>query len=156
MKRFYCLFTLAITLCAMLLATGLPVRATMMTSTPTACSPAVLQGTYTFRTALTVTVAPGTVIALPEALLANSPVLLAGQGTVEFGEQGQAVLTATADVNGEAIPATAYPGSYTLDTSCNATITLANGVWFTGHLVAINGQPTLVSTTPGLILFNNW
>ena len=155
MKRFYCLFTLVITLCAMILATGLPVRAVMMTNAPTACSPALLQGTYLFRTALTVNGAPGTVIALPEALLANSPVLLAGQGTVGFDEQGQAVLTATADVNGAAIPATAYPGSYTLDGSCNATITLDNGVWFTVRLLSTTNPPTVVSTTPGFILVNN-
>lgn len=155
MKRFYCLFTLVFTLCAMLLATGLPVRATMMKNEPTACSPSVLQGAYLFRTAMTVTVAPGTVVALPEALLVNSPLLLAGQGTVGFDEQGQAVLTATADVNGAAIPATAYPGSYTLDGSCNATITLDNGVWFTVRLLSTTNPPTVVSTTPGFILVNN-
>lgn len=155
MKRFYGLFTFMITLLTLVLATGLPVGATRMTNAPTDCSPAALQGTYAFRTATTVNVAPGTVIALPEALFATAPVLLAGQGTIEFNGQGQAVLTATADVNDEAIAATAYPGSYTLDAACNATVLLDNGIWFTMRLVAINGQPTPVSTTPGFLLLTN-
>ncbi|MCE7982436.1 MAG: hypothetical protein DYG89_14680 [Caldilinea sp. CFX5] len=165
MKRFYYLFTFVLfifvlfifvsTLLTLVLATSLPVSAARMTNAPTNCSPAALQESYAFRTATTVNVAPGTVIALPEALIATSPVLLAGQGTIEFNGQGQAVLTATYDVNDEAITATAYPGSYTLDVTCNATVLLDNGIRFTMRLVSINGQPTLVSTTPGFLLLNN-
>lgn len=155
MQRFSNLITLSLILIATMLLTTLPVNATMTTSTPADCSPTALQGTYTFFTAPTVVVGQGTVIALPEALLTNSPVMLASAGTVQLDDQGQVVLTATQDVNGEAMSATAYIGSYSMTDSCNATISLDNGVWFTVRLVNTNGQPQLRSTTPGFVLLDD-
>lgn len=154
MKRFFSLTTILIALIATLLLTTLPVSATMTTSLSADCSPAALQGTYPFFASSTVVVSPGTVIALPEALLANSPVILASQGTVQVDGQGQVVLTATHDSNGAAMSATTYAGSYSMTDGCNATMTLDNGVWFTVRLVTSNGQPHLVSTTPGFVLID--
>lgn len=148
MKRFYTLCTLWVMLFAALLCTS-PVKAA-----PVGCAPTALPGTYAFFASPTVVVDQGTVIAIPEALLANSPVMLARQGTVQVDEQGQVVLTATHDTNGVAMTATAYAGSYTMTDGCNATMTLDNGVWFTVRLVNTNDQPQLVSTTPGFVLID--
>ena len=148
MKRFYTLGILWVMLCATLLCTS-PVKAA-----PVACAPTVLPGAYAFFASPTVVVGQGTVIAIPEALLANSPVLLASAGTVQLDDQGQVVLTATHDTNGAAMTATTYAGSYTMTDGCNATMTLENGVWFTVRLVNTNDQPHLVSTTPGFVLID--
>lgn len=148
MKRFYTLCILWIMLLATLLCTS-PVKAA-----PITCAPTALQGTYAFFASPTVVVDQGTVIAIPEALLANAPVMLASRGTVQVDEQGQVVLTATHDTNGAAMSATAYAGSYTMTDGCNATMTLDNGVWFTVRLVNTNDQPQLVSTTPGFVLID--
>lgn len=148
MKRVYTLCILWAMLFATLLCAG-PVKAA-----PIACAPTALQGTYAFFASPTVVVDQGTVIAIPEALLANAPVMLASQGTVQVDEQGQVVLTATHDTNGVAMTATAYAGSYSMTDGCNATMTLDNGVWFTVRLVNTNDQPQLVSTTPGFVLID--
>ena len=148
MKRVYTLCILWVMLFAALLCTT-PVKAA-----PVACAPTALQGTYAFFASPTVVVSQGTVIAIPEALLANAPVMLASQGMVQVDEQGQVLLTATHDTNGVAMTATAYTGSYTMTDDCNATMTLENGVWFTVRLVTSNGQPHLVSTTPGFVLID--
>lgn len=154
MQRFFSLITLAVTLITTLLLTTQPVNATMNASTPADCSPAAIQGAYAFFTASTVVVDQCTVIALPETLLTNSPVMLASAGTVQLDDQGQAILTATQAVNGEAMTATAYAGSYNMTDGCNATITLDNGVWFTVRLVNTNDPPQLLSTTPGFVLLD--
>lgn len=148
MKRFYTLCTLWVMLCTALLCTS-PVKAA-----PVGCAPTARQGTYAFFASPTVVVGQGTVIAIPEALLTNSPVMLARQGTVQVDGQGQVVLTATHDTNGIAMSATAYAGSYTMTDGCNTTMTLENGVWFTVRLVTSNSQPHLVSTTPGFVLID--
>lgn len=148
MKRFYTVCTLWVILFAALFCTS-PVKAA-----PVACATTTLPGTYAFFASPTVVVGQGTVIAIPEALLANSPVLLASAGTVQLDDQGQVVLTATHDTNGAAMTATTYAGSYTMTDSCNATMTLENGVWFTVRLVNTNDQPHLVSTTPGFVLID--
>lgn len=148
MKRFYTLCTLWVMLLAALLCTS-PVKAA-----PVTCAPTALQGTYAFFASPTVVVDQGTVIAIPEALLANSPVMLASQGTVQIDGQGQVVLTAMHDTNGAAMTATAYTGTYTMADGCNATMTLDNGVGFTVRLVNTNDQPHLVSTTPGFVLID--
>lgn len=147
MKRVYTLCILWVMLFATLLCTG------SVKAAPVACAPTV-QGTYAFFASPTVVVDQGTVIAIPEALLANSPVMLASQGTVQVDEQGQVLLTATHDTNGAAMTATDYAGSYTLTDGCNVTMTLDNGVWFTVRLINTNDQPRLVSTTPGFVLID--
>ena len=153
MKRFYHLLTLWVMALATLLFTGTVVAAPSG-ETPVDCSYTAFQGAYAFFASPTVVVGQGTVIAIPEALLANSPVMLASQGMVQVDGQGQVVLTATYDTNGAAMTATTYAGSYTMTDGCNATMTLENGVWFTVRLVNTNDQPHLVSTTPGFVLID--
>lgn len=148
MKRVYTLCILSVMLCAALLCTS------TVKAAPVACVPTALQGTYAFFASPTVVVSQGTVIAIPEALLANSPVMLASQGTVQVDEQGQVLLTATHDTNGAAMTAMAYAGSYTMTDGCNARMTLENGVWFTVRLVNTDNQMQLVSTTPGFVLID--
>lgn len=149
MKRFSCLTILVLTLLVTGLLTSLPVSAA------TGCTPDAMQGTYAFFASPTVVVSQGTVVAIPEALLASSPVMLASQGTVQVDGQGQVVLTATQDINGAAMAPITYAGSYSMTDGCNATITLDNGIWFTVRLVSTNEQPQLRSTTPGFVLINN-
>lgn len=152
MKRFFRLTTRFVILLAMLLVISLPTAAVALAASPIDCPPAVIEGTYTFFAKPTVPVGPGTVIALPEALLANTPFVLASQGVVSFDNQGQVVLTAMRGNAGETIVAQAYPGRYTAATYCQIVVTLENGVSFTVRIGRNNTQPTIVSTTPGVVL----
>lgn len=154
MKRFFRLTTLFMTLLTLVLLTSLPTSAVALAAPPADCPPAGLEGTYTFFAMPTVTVGPGTVIAIPEALLAASPFVLASQGVVSFDSQGQVVLTALRGNAGEAIAASNYPGRYRAAALCKIVVTLENGVSFTVQMGRDNTQPSIVSTTPGFILFD--
>ncbi|MFN8492225.1 MAG: hypothetical protein U0350_31790 [Caldilineaceae bacterium] len=154
MKRFFRLPTLLVTLLTLVLLASLPTAAVVQAAPALDCPAAVLEGAYTFFATPTVTVGPGTVIALPEALLANSPFVLASQGVVSFNDQGQVVLTATRGNAGEAITAKDYLGRYTATTACNIVVRLENGVSFTVRIGRDNTQPSIVSTTPGFVLFD--
>lgn len=134
--------------------TNLNAVAAMPLRTPLDCAAGIRQGDYPFFAATTVTVAPGTVIAIPDALVATSPAIVAARGTVAFGEAGDVTLTATADRNGVEIAPLTYGGSYTLDAQCAMTVNLENGLSFTARVVGVTEEPRLVATTPGFVLID--
>src|SRR5215207_8343083 len=95
MKRFNMMVATAWTTLS-LLALGSqlvqPVQAAE-SNTP-ACQLATLQGSYDFVAPATITIAPGTVIAVPEELLYASPAPYASKGTLTFDGEGKVSLNA--------------------------------------------------------------
>lgn len=154
MKRFFRVTTRFVTLLTLVLLTSLPTAAVVQAAPTVDCPAAVLEGAYAFFATPTVTVGPGTVVALPEALLASTPFVLASQGVVSFDNQGQVMLTALRGNAGEAITAKTYPGRYTAAAFCKIVITLENGISFTVRIGRDDAQPSIVSTTPGFVLFD--
>lgn len=152
MKRIFSLLTCALAVLITGALTNLNAAIATPLRTPIDCAAGILHGDYPFFAATTVTVAPGTVIALPEALLATSPAILAARGTVAFTDAGEVVLTATADRNGAEIAPTSYAGNYTLDDQCAVTANLVNGVSFTARVVGAAEPQRLAATTPGFVL----
>lgn len=120
--------------------------------TPWACIVAVIQGSYEFVAPATVSVGPGTVIAIPERLLDSSPAPYASKGRLIFGGADEARLEAVEDVNGVLDTPVTIAGVYRLDTDCTAAVLFDNGTRLELKIVD-NGTTTfLASTTPGFVL----
>lgn len=153
MKRFTGFTLIATLLMVTMILTVTPVQASTMTQS--GCSVASLQGTYRFIAPDTITVSPGTVIAVPDAYLAASPAAVASEGTVTFNGSGEAALEVTADRAGKLTSAASYKGSYTMDANCGATVTFDNQTSFTLKIMQPGNYQRVVSLTPGFVLTTN-
>jgi hypothetical protein len=120
---------------------------------PTAsCTAATLQGSYDFVAPATITIAPGTVIAIPEELLYASPAPYASKGTLTFDGNGKVLLNATDSFQGQLASPLSYAGDYTMNDGCAATATFSGGIQLGVKMVGSGGVQTLVSTTPGFVI----
>lgn len=120
--------------------------------TPWACIVAVIQGSYEFVAPVTVSVGPGTVIAIPERLLDSSPAPYARNGRLIFSGAGEVRLEAVEDINGVLDTPVTIAGVYRLNTDCTAAVLFDNGMQL-GLRIVDNGTAVfLVSTTPGFVL----
>lgn len=126
-----------------------PVRALQPT---VSCTAATLQGSYDFVAPATITIAPGTVIAIPEALLYASPAPYASRGTLTFDGNGKVLLNATETFQGQLASPLSYVGDYTMNAGCAATATFRNGAQLDVKMVGSGEEQTLVSTTPGFVI----
>lgn len=121
-------------------------------SNASACQHATLQGSYDFVAPATITIAPGTVIAIPEELLYASPAPHASKGTLVFDGNGKVLLNATATFNGQLATPMSYAGDYTMNAGCAATATFSNGTQLDLKTIGGGEAQTLVSTTPGFVI----
>jgi hypothetical protein len=121
-------------------------------SNASACEFASLQGSYDFVAPATITIAPGTVIAIPDELLYASPAPYASRGTLEFDGDGKVLLNATETFQGQLATAMSSIGDYTMNAGCAATVTFGNGTQLDLKMIGDGEVQTLVSTTPGFVI----
>lgn len=108
---------LALVVCAslaLLLALQPFQSASAATPAATACRLAAVHGSYEFVAPATIQLSQGTVIAIPDELIAASPAAFANKGTLLFTGDGHIILTAYEDANRPLATSVDYIGGYVI------------------------------------------